>query len=115
MTSLIQISFMIYDWQREAGVKRVKRIKKNIILEKIVFGYPHESKEKGKGSFWESHKIIKNDTILEKPDWEWCEYRFDTIYFTQKGCLYELKDIKLKPKLIYDFNDEKFVCNVAPY
>ncbi len=60
-------------------------------------------------------QLINNGTIVEKPDWEWCEYQYDTIFYSERGCLYELKDIEAEPKLIYDFNDEKFICKVAPY
>jgi len=71
-----------------------KSIDENFLLEKIVYSYPHRYQKKGKGTFWETHKLITNDTVEEKEDWEWCEYRYDNIYYAEKGCLYEMSDIK---------------------
>ena len=107
------------DWERVSKSNNIevfqKNIKKNTLLEKTVYGYPHGANLKGKGQFWETHKLITNDTVEEKDDWEWCEYRYDNIYYAEKGCLYEMSDISNEAKLIYDFNDEKFVESIAPY
>ena len=92
-----------------------KNIEKNIFLEKTLYGYPHGSNVKGKGQFWETHKLIINDEIEEKKDWEWCEYRYNNIYYAQKGCLYERSSVNGESKLIYDFNEEEFVKRIAPY
>jgi hypothetical protein len=92
-----------------------KHIDENTLLEKIVYGYPHGRNIKGKGSFWEAHKIVRGKTIEEKEDWEWCEYKYDNIYYAQKGCLYELSSVNGESKLIYDFNEEEFVERIAPY
>jgi len=92
-----------------------KSIDEHSLLEKTIYSYPHGANLKGKGSFWETHKLITNDTVEEKEDWEWCEYRYDTIYYAQKGCLYEMSNIGCEPKLIYDFNNEEFVEKIAPY
>ena len=92
-----------------------KNIEKNTLLEKTVYGYPHGAKMKGKGQFWETHRLMMNDEIKEKEDWEWCEYRYNNIYYAEKGCLYELTSVNGESKLIYDFNKEEFVERVAPY
>lgn len=106
-------------WNRVSKANNIetfqKHINKNTLLEKIVYGYPHGTNVKGKGQFWESHKIIIDDKVEEKEDWEWCEYMYDKIYYAQKGCLYELSNVDSEPKLIYDFNDEDFIERVAPY
>jgi len=84
-------------------------------LEKRVYGYrPDSIDKKGKGSFWEDHAIIQ-ESIDEKPDWEWCEIWHGSIYFSEKGCLYKLINLNSKPILIYDFNQETFVYKAAPY
>jgi hypothetical protein len=98
---------------RKKEITFIKQISHTHSIEKVY--NPMTARDKGKGAHWESHRLIKNDTIIEKADWEWCEYRYDTIFYSEKGCLYELKDMDAEPKLIYDFNDEKFVCKVAPY
>ena len=92
-----------------------KNTQNDTLLEKIVYGYPHGYNSKGKGLFWEAHRLIVNDTVEEKEDWEWCEYRYDNIYYAEKGCLYEISDINTEAKLIYDFKDEEFVEKIAPY
>jgi len=92
-----------------------KNIEKNTLLEKTVYGYPHGAKMKGKGQFWETHRFIMNDEIKEKEDWEWCEYRYNNIYYAEKGCLYELTSVNGESKLIYNFNEEEFVERIAPY
>ena len=93
----------------------IKMIDENTLIEKTVYGYPHGTNIKGKGSFWEAHKIIKGEVVEEKKDWEWCEYKYGNIYYAEKGCLYELFSIDGDPKLIYDFNDEEFAEKIAPY
>ncbi|MCF6245272.1 MAG: hypothetical protein L3J43_09575 [Sulfurovum sp.] len=92
-----------------------KNMKHNALLEKTVYGYPHGSNLKGKGQFWEMHKIRIGDIVEEKEDWEWCEYMYENIYYVQKGCLYELSSLDNEPTLIYDFNSEEFVERIAPY
>lgn len=91
-----------------------KSINSNTVLEKHVHGYSR-IKSKGKGAFWESHRMIIDNVVEEKEDWEWCEYWHNTIYYSEKGCLYALTNIENNPKLIHDFNNEVFVCNRAPY
>ncbi len=45
-------------WSKESKANKIetfqKRIKKDFILEKMVFGYPHGYQQKGKGTYWVS-------------------------------------------------------------
>jgi len=92
-----------------------KIINNNLILEKIFYKGCNKKNSKGVGIFCETHNIIKNNSIIDKVDWEWCEYSNNKIFYIKKGCLYELKDINDIPKLIYNFNNEKFINKIAPY
>ncbi|MEA3492728.1 MAG: hypothetical protein U9R27_12630 [Campylobacterota bacterium] len=93
-----------------------KKIDEDYLLEKRVHGYnPDRVELKGKGSFWEDHAIIHRHTTNEKPDWEWCEIWHGCIYYSEKGSLYKLEHITSNAILLYDFNEETFVCNRAPY
>ena len=88
------------------------------ILQKIC----HEqiNSPPGKGCYWDEH-IIYNTTgkLLVYPDWEWAEWWENSIYYAEKGCLYQVKiespNQLSKPKLLHDFNDYKFDAIQAPY
>ena len=93
-----------------------KQICENLELEKI---FTRGNYQEGKGELSESHKLVYNDLTEEKPYWEWCEWTENTLYWSEKGCLYKAQ-LEQNNKigiesLIYDFNPEVFLNREAPY
>jgi hypothetical protein len=94
----------------------LKRIDPHTSLEKLI---NQNSRQKGKGSWWELHRLIHNDVVYEKPDWEWCEWLNNQLVWTEGGCLYSGRISgaihSLTGKLIYNFNPDNFIEVAAPY
>jgi hypothetical protein len=111
------------DWQvksyDEHGITFFKRIDKKTILEKLWKKWPFGANKKGKGSFWEYHRLIRGTTSLDKDKWEWCELLNGDIVWVEEGCLYRSKniqdDLTIDSQLVYDFNQMAFKEKVAPY
>jgi hypothetical protein len=95
-----------------------KDIDGNTRLEKI-WNRNVYTNQKGKGQFWEYHRLIRGSVSIEKVDWEWCEYLGDSLVWVEAGCLYRASlssdDLSIKSILVYDFNPEKFRETRAPY
>jgi len=93
-----------------------KQICGNVELEKI---FTRGDYQEGKGIFSESHKLVYHDSVEDKPYWEWAEWIENTLYWSEKGCLYEAQlgeNNKIGiASLIYDFNPEVYVKREAPY
>lgn len=92
-----------------------KEISSEVILEKK---YYLNAVKKGSKHQWEFHTIYMNEQIIDKKEWEWCEWEDGVFFYSMKGCLYRvsLGDIcKEKRHLIYDFNDEVFETKIASY
>jgi hypothetical protein len=74
----------------------------------------------GKGVYWDEHTLISpGGSEFEHPDWDWVERDRKDIIFAKDGCLWRQtirNRIDLaEPKLIYDFNPERFFAREAPY
>jgi len=108
-----QIRMIMHGWKIKDEDTFSKEIDANLSIEKLY--HLNGSNQKGKGTYWESHKIIFKNKVEEKLDWDWCEYRYNKIFYSQNGCLYSLKNIQSIPELIYDFSKEIFTCKQAPY
>ncbi len=76
---------------------------------------------KGKGCYWDEHKLInhKSETKLNFFEWEWAELDGNSICWASKGCIYRANIISREsigePKLLYDFNRCEFENIRAPY
>ncbi len=96
-----------------------KKLPKGWILRKIA----HEQvfSPKGKGCYWDEHKLInhKSETTLNLFEWEWAELDGVSLVWASKGCMYRASIINHKKigesKLLYDFNPFKFEEIQAPY
>ena len=96
-----------------------KTIPKGWILRKIA----HEQVDspKGKGCYWDEHKLINNEseTKLSFFEWEWAELDGKSLVWASKGCMYRASITSHKKigeaKLLYDFNPLEFKEIRAPY
>ena len=99
-----------------ARITLLKRIDQHTSLEKLI---NHNSRRKGKGSWWEFHRLIYKGVVYEKPDWEWCEWLNNQLVWTEGGILYRgrisVATRSLTGKLIYNFNLDSFIEVTAPY
>ncbi len=95
-----------------------KTLSRQWILQKIC--HAQIDSPPGKGCYWDEH-IVYNQTgkSLISPDWEWAEWWDKSIYYAEKGCLYQIKIESFnqlsEPKLLHDFNDYQFEYKQAPY
>lgn len=95
-----------------------KALNKQWQLQKICHGQLGQAQ--GKSVYWDEHVLTNHhgDSVA-KPDWEWAEYLDDSLYFAEKGCLFELPIAaasKLaEPILVHDFNPYHFEALQAPY
>jgi hypothetical protein len=77
----------------------------------------------GKGCYWDEHELehAERTTRIACPDWEWAELDAGRLVYASKGCLYRVARpggaaTELEaPKLVYDFNELRFVARPAPY
>lgn len=102
------------------GGKFVKKIDENWTLLKTV----HCSSEplRGKGSYWEDHKLINESKSFEiqKPDWEWADYDAprDRILYAEKGKIFAVKFTKEglgEPIELFDSTQYGRDPVIAPY
>jgi hypothetical protein len=73
----------------------------------------------GKGCYWDEHVLIdaKGQETLHS-DWEWADVDGKRLVWSEDGCLFAASIEKHglgKPKLLRDFNDDKFAAVEAPY
>ncbi|MGK7947041.1 MAG: hypothetical protein AB4058_21490 [Microcystaceae cyanobacterium] len=74
----------------------------------------------GKGCYWDEHLVYNQEgKLLVMPNWEWAEWLDDSIYYAEKGCLYQVglksSDELGDSQLLHDFNDYQFEYRQAPY
>ncbi len=69
----------------------------------------------------EAHELInkKSGAVVSGENWEWADRDGDTLVWAAKGCIYRatIKDTETisEPRLLYDFNPDKFERIEAPY
>ena len=113
---------MRHGWKVKEREKRtttfIKKIDNGWGLEK-VWNVSIGKKPKGKGLFWEFHRLINGSTVIEKSGWEWCEYINNDLMWSEGGCLYKglinANGELSEPELIHDFNLDAFEEECAPY
>lgn len=74
----------------------------------------------GKGCYYDEHEIYNTITkeTFKFPDWEWADIKRGTIYWAEKGKLFQgmIEEKGLcNIKELYDFNDMEFEPVEAPY
>ncbi len=103
----------------EHGITFAKTIYNLTSLEKYWKNWPFGAEKKGKGAFWEYHKLVRGANSVDKYDWEWCEWLNGNLVWVENGCLYRSPfihdDLTVDAQLIYDFNLATFKEKTAPY
>ncbi|MEP1742214.1 MAG: hypothetical protein ABJI60_19990 [Kangiellaceae bacterium] len=111
-----------FDWELVEETKELSIFRKQLGRTSFIEKLWHKwqlSSGSNKPSLWESHRLTLDGVTTDMEDWEWSEVYKSKILWSENGCLYEksIKDFRTtnKPKLIYDFNNEKIQELVAPY
>lgn len=65
------------------------------------------------------YRLVKDEKVIEHPEWQWADWLDDTLAYSEKGCLFRQKidpyGKLMEPILLHDFNDYKFQVLEAPY
>ena len=74
----------------------------------------------GRGCYWDEHELVHEDGRLERrPDWEWAELDGRDLVWAEKGALrraaVSAREVHREPKLLRDFNADRFEAIAAPY
>lgn len=70
------------------------------------------------GAFAEAHSLVAPDgTDQERYDWQWADVDEprERVVYADAGCIYALKSMRHKPKLLLDANGMTFEALAAPY
>lgn len=114
---LIRNNWTIKDKTNE-NITFSKTLGKNKVIEKIWHNWT-QSTPSGTPSFWERHRLIFDDIIMAKDQWEWCDVYKNDLLWSENGCIYRARNTNNKqintPKLVYDFNNEEWRELGAPY
>ena len=87
----------------------------NWILHKICF--EEVSHSNNRGNFYDTHQLIHDGDVVEKPDWEWADCIDGRILYCAHGCLFQQRFLPDnspgKPELLHDFNSYSFKRRMA--
>lgn len=105
--------------ETETTMTLEKRLPKGHVLRKIFhFG---DERRTGRSCYWEEHAILAKSgaTAASGTDWEWADYdsHRGRILLARAGtiCGLPLQDLSAAPRVLQDFNGQKFVATPAPY